>query len=483
MFFSRVGFNPARVAVCGVLCLSVAVFGQPGGGPPLFSVQVTPAIEKEIAASLEFTGSINPWREIALSSQVGGLVERIPIEAGDFLEGGREVCFLNTEAAEIEVRRQQALVAAASAEYSRLAAGFRREEIEETRKKVEMDRARFKRAEDEWNRRRPLVEQGVITQSEGITLEMAFMELEAALHSSEARLRLLEAGYRKEEVAAAKAKHEMQRAELAEAERKLKEHTISTPMLAAVVSRLVEPGEWVKEGDSVASLVVLDPLRVRIEIPQVFFSKVSQGQEATIEVDGLPERRFTATVDHVVPGAGAGTRNFPVLMKLDNTDGALMSGLFARVRLKLGEKAPAVLVPRQAVLVRGESTVVLVAEPLKAAPPSPAQSDRSPSDTTQTKPSGGGNPAQAGPPGAGGPPGMPAPMPDATIREVTVRTGGEEGDWVAVEVIGAEPIRAGELIVSLGGIRLQNGMPVRILNRETSTAEAPAANPPAESVR
>src|SRR3990172_2696182 len=174
-------------------------------GPMMFSVEGAPAEGKSITTSLQFTGTVDPWRVIELSSQVDGLVSEIPIEEGQTLDEGDLVCRLDTEPVDIQIRRQQAMLDNAKADSDRLAAGYRSEEIDEARRKADADQARFQRAKDDWERKRPLVEQGVVSQSEGTILEMTVRASEAPLLSSQARLRLLEAGYRKEEVEMARA--------------------------------------------------------------------------------------------------------------------------------------------------------------------------------------------------------------------------------------------------------------------------------------
>lgn len=442
-----------RIAI--VLLLS-AVFAalvpaQPGGGgPPTFSVQVAKAQSRELAPTLEFTGSIEPWRVIEIGSEVAGLVRDIPIEEGQPLDEGVCVCELDQTAVAIEMRRLNALVDSARAEYDRLVAGFRSEEIEESRKRVASAVARFERARDDLARQGPLVRQGVLTQTEGTRLEAAAREAEADLQSAQARLDLLVRGYRSEEVEVAKANLEMNRADLADASRRLQLHTIKTPLDCVVVDRLKEPGEWVTEGEAVAQVVVLDPLRLRIEVPQIHLSKVKPGLLARIEVDGLADQTFHAEVERIVPRAGMTSRNFPVLMRLPNPDGLLQSGLFARVRLSLGEEKPFTVIPREALQIRGESLIVLVVDPIAEAL------------------------GEGGGPGGSG-----------TIREVLVRPGSETEGWIAVEGIENEGVKPGESVVTLGGTRLVTGMPVKTIpsagadptqaadaKSETSDAEA-----------
>lgn len=453
--------NLCRFLSAAVLCSALnllaaptVVYAQPGGGgPPTFTVRVQPAEVREIPRTLEFTGSIEPWRVVELSAQVSGMVQAIPIEEGQVLKQGDHICQLDSEVVEIEIQADSAELTSASADLARLESGFRTEEVQEMERQVEAEAARLARAQDDWDRRRPLVEQGVVTQSEGTQLETALQEANASLARAKARRALFVAGYRKEDIEVARAKVMLEQAELSDARRRLARYTIDAPTNCVVIERLREAGEWVREGDAVAQLVVLDPLRVQFEVPQIHLSKVVKGQKAIIDVDGFPQGSYEAYVEQIVPRSGMGTRNFPILMRLANPDYALNSGLFARIRLQISENIESILVPRTSVLVRGAETVVLVADKLP-------------------------QPAAGGPPSGEpkeGPQAVAAPPPDARIREVTVRTGIEVDDKVSVEVLEGDPIKPGDFIVALGGTRLQSGMPVRILTDEPLALESSAS--------
>ena len=433
----------------GILLLPFAGWCQPKG-MPLFSVRVAPAEKVRLTPTLEFPGSIEPWRTIDLSTQVEGLVQSIPIEEGQRLRQKDLVCQLDREKILISVSRHEAMVRSASAELRRLETGFQPEEIEEALKNVEAAKARQERAAVEWERFRPLVEQGVSTRNEGTKMESTYFEAEAQLRAAEARLRLLKRGYRYEQILKARAQLDIEKADLAEVHRQLACHTLLAPTDCVVIHRYAEPGEWVDHGQAFAQVAVLNPLRVRIEVPQVYFNRVRPGQEATLKVDGEGDKTFEAWVQQVVPSVGKGTRNFPVLMRLDNPDYSLAGGLFARVRLQVGEEGDHIVVPREAVQVRGDKLVVLVADPLSDGAP-PSASDPSHKEPRES-------------------PASPAPGPDVKIRVVEVKPGNDVGDQVAIETIPEGAIEPGQEVVVLGGTRLQNGMPARVIRDQNQNS-------------
>lgn len=353
-----------RTTAAGVMLFSAVSGHAQMGMQAMPSVRGQPAVEQEVTRSLDFTATIEPWRQIELSAQVAGLVRDIPIEEGQVLKAGELICLLDTNRVQIDVARAEAQVAAAQAELALYEAGYRTEEVEEARKRLEEAEARERLAREEWERQRELVEEGIVPELTGTRLRSALDEAQSAVAQARASLARLSSGYRTEEIAQARARLAAARAELDAARWQLSRHSIVAPADAVVVERLREPGEWVGVGEAVARLVVLDPLRVVIDVPQSYLAQVRPGQKATLTVDGLPDQRFEAEVTNILPQAGEASRNFRVLLRMANEELSLRSGLFARLRLNLDETQHAVLVPRSALQIRGDATTVVVADPI-----------------------------------------------------------------------------------------------------------------------
>jgi len=441
---------------------------------PVFSVQVDRAEQQDVADWLEFTGTIEPWRVIDLAAQVEGRVQEVAIEEGERLRAGETVCTLDSEAIRIELDRLAALQRKAEAELELRESGFRGEDVEAARRQLQAAQARLESARDEWERQAPLVAEGIISESEGTRLRSAYREAQAEVQAAESELAKQEAGFRSEEIESARADVAIVRAQVAEAQRRLRRSTVVTPVDGVVVERLREPGEWVAIGDAVARVAVLDPLKVRIELPQIYLSQVKEGLQATIRVDGFPGREFQAEVARIIPLSGADTRNFPLWMRLANEDNLLRGGLFARVMLSLGEQEPRITVPGEAIQIRGERLVVLVADPIPADMAAGGAPPGSPAHAPAEE--GGPGPGGAAEPGAGGPPGMPPmPTPNALIREVEVRTGPKVDGRVALEIVDGGPIRPGDQVVVLGGNQIANGMPVLVMQHNLLAPSTPGA--------
>jgi cobalt-zinc-cadmium efflux system membrane fusion protein len=109
--------------------------------------------------------------------------------------------------------------------------------------------------------------------------------------------------------------------------------------------------------------VVEDTSRMKIEaqVPETAIRGLAAGDPVEVEVNAAGDGVRRATLSEILPAADPRSRTFTVRALLDNADGTLRSGMFARLRLG-GEEGKAVAVPETALVRRGPLTGVFVAD-------------------------------------------------------------------------------------------------------------------------
>ncbi|MBI1785242.1 efflux RND transporter periplasmic adaptor subunit [Candidatus Sumerlaeota bacterium] len=436
--------SKARLWFIGAAVLAAAAFAVPptfGQTAGVYRVEVGTIQEIELSQTLQLTGSLDPWRDIEIGSRARGRIILIPIEEGRQVKKGDVLFEMDDRADQIALARAKAELDKALAERKKMKSGSLPQEIVSARKAAEAAQARLKAAQDEWDRLRPLAEEKVISEREATRGRSALEVAQSEYSQAEAKLKLVEEGFRSEEVMIAEAEVKARQAAVDDILRRIDDHHVTAPETGAIVARLKEPGEWANEGETVARMVVLDPMKLRIEVPQAQIASVHSGQKAAMSVDGIAERTFAAEVTNVIPQARSETRNFPVLLKVENSDLALSAGMFARVRLAIGDKYKGLSVPREAVQYRGTKLVIYRVEDL---PPELA---------SKNAPAGDAKPGSAA-----------APTPDAIAREVEVKISEELKDRVIIKPVGAGKLAPGDEIVVSGGSRLKEGSLLKRLN-------------------
>jgi membrane fusion protein (multidrug efflux system) len=158
-------------------------------------------------------------------------------------------------------------------------------------------------------------------------------------------------------------------AQLALAQAQLARMRIVAPFDGTVGIRLVNVGDFVREGADLVSLEDLRTIYVDFRLPERYLPQLKTGQSAQVSLDALPGRRFEARVKALEPQIDANGRSVLVRASIDNPQGLLRPGMFARVDAALATRVEAVVVPEEAIVPQGgRQYVITVVDGGDAAP-------------------------------------------------------------------------------------------------------------------
>lgn len=135
--------------------------------------------------------------------------------------------------------------------------------------------------------------------------------------------------------------------------------SILAPFDGTVGIRLVNLGDYLKDGAEVVNLEDIDAVFVDYRLPERFQAKVRRGQVAEIDVDALPGRKFQAVVQAIDPLIDANGRSLGVRACIDNRRMQLRPGMFARVSTVFGARESAKVIPEEAIVPQGGRQFVL----------------------------------------------------------------------------------------------------------------------------
>jgi membrane fusion protein (multidrug efflux system) len=105
---------------------------------------------------------------------------------------------------------------------------------------------------------------------------------------------------------------------------------VRAPVAGSVSERLVQPGEFIRENTAVATIVQMNPLKLKTAIQERHAGLIRPGQTVEFVVEAFPERKFTGKIAYVSPAVDQATRTFPVEALVDNPDRQLKPGFFAK---------------------------------------------------------------------------------------------------------------------------------------------------------
>lgn len=231
----------------------------------------------------------------------GRLVER-PVNRGDEVKKGDRLFVIDPVMARAEIARTEAALAEAEARYENLLKGKRPEEQDVVRAQRRENDAALAQAETEFKRQTELLAKGVGTRKDYEQAESMTRQLHSRAASLAAQERVGELAARPDEIAAAKAQVDQDRANLAQARKRLEDLMPVAPEDGLIENTFFNIGEWVPAGTPVVSLLPAYRVKLRFYVPQEDVAHAAMGAPVSFTCDGCPAD-LKAKIIYVSPRA------------------------------------------------------------------------------------------------------------------------------------------------------------------------------------
>lgn len=270
-------------------------------------------VKKEpVLLTVTAVGSAESFARATLGTKLLGRVADVRVKEGDTVRKGD--LLVRIEDRDLAAKRQQALSAVSEA------------------------KAVFENARGNAVRIRNLYQEKAVSKQRLDEVEMGLSRAEAGVSAAQGALDEVEAnlGY----------------------------SSVHSPITGVVVAKFVQPGDMAAPGAPLVSVEQQDPMKVTVEVGEQDLAFVRVNSAVKAEIDAVGEGRRSRTellgrVDAIVPSSDPSSRTFEVKVLIDNKDGAIRSGMFARVYFPKGERE-GVLIPASAVVREGQLEGVFV---------------------------------------------------------------------------------------------------------------------------
>lgn len=255
---------------------------------------------------LNALGTLKGGLEFKLSFEIPGIVESINYHEGEKYESG--ALLISLKQADILLRLKRS---------------------ESKMKKAETNEQIFKQKLEEHEK---LFSIGAIPKT---TLEKARLEYEGAQYERED----LSFQVRADEII-------------------LEKSNLYAPSAGMIGELNVEVGEAVTSNTLLGSHVLTEFVKAEFGVIERDVAKIAIRQEAKVQVDAYQDRTFTGVVDSVAPIIVGQSRTASAEVKIDNSEGLLLPGMFARIQILLFERDSAIVLPTEAIVEEDGSTFV-----------------------------------------------------------------------------------------------------------------------------
>lgn len=390
--------------------------------PPTL-VEVAVAEVGDLPRTVEFTGTVESARDSMVAAKVGGKIVSISADEGDHVAAGALLVAIDSSdyaeqarqaesgllvararldqakiqkaigdvAIEAQVAQAEAALRAANARLKMARDGARPQELAQAEAAERAARSSLETAQADFERMESLYKEGAIAKQmydkAKLGLDVAKSQHEQAAQA----LSLVREGARAEEIEQTEAQAEQAQkaleAALADRDRKkilarevetagagaqsaeaaytlaaaqLADTQVRAPFSGHVAARYGDIGEVVAPGTPVVSLVSLDGLFVRANVPEKDVGTIRAGMPADVTLDAIPGEVLDGKVAEILPSARPDSRNFSAKIHVRDPDRRLRPGMFARARVTFETLKGAITIPKRAVFERGDKSHVFV---------------------------------------------------------------------------------------------------------------------------
>ena len=282
---------------------------------PALVIETVPVERHTIALSVQANGTVEPVDIVEVKSKASGTIVRMPVDIGSNVKTGD--LLVQIDPRDVQNQYTQAAADVSSATAQRAAAVANR------------------------NRSAELFREKIITAQEMDQATLDFANADANLIKARTNLSI--------------------------ARVRLEDATVRAPSNGTIIEKPVSEGMVISSATSSASggttilkMADLTKVRMRAFVNETDIGSVQSGQSAAVSVDAFPNRRFVGLVEQVEPEAvvQSSVTMFPVLVSLNNFDGALKPGMNGQVTMDIAHHDNVLAVPSDAIRNSRDAGVV-----------------------------------------------------------------------------------------------------------------------------
>jgi RND family efflux transporter MFP subunit len=283
-------------------------------------------------ASVILPGTTAAFTEANIYARATGYIAKRNVDIGDSVKQGELLVELAVPELDDQISQNEAT-------------------LTQLKAALEQAQANLRLAQVTWDRDRPLVKEGWVTQQQGTVDVQTLKANESAVNVAQSNVAAQE--------------------HLLRVLRQDREYAmVVAPFDGVITQRNVDVGSLVQgnvnSGTFMFQMMQKNVIRVWVYVPQDSAFGVAPDIDAVVRVPELSGREFPGKVTRIADAQQSGTRTLLTEIDLPNPDGALRSGVYCIIELKIPRKTPSLVVPAEAIIFNRNGLQVAVVNNGKA---------------------------------------------------------------------------------------------------------------------
>ncbi|MDH4271642.1 MAG: efflux RND transporter periplasmic adaptor subunit [Candidatus Aminicenantes bacterium] len=273
-----------------------------------YPVSVGSVLRKSLNSYLVLNGVVEPERKVEVFSRLAAYVKQILKEEGDFVKESDILALLDDT--EIRISYEQA--------------------------KIELEQARLilEEAEQNYTRNKELIARELISEQEYQTQEAQYKQRQLDYQNRTENFKNLEL--------------------------QLNYTKIRALSEGYITERLIEVGTRVTANQQVYTIEDFKPLLIRVYVPTSDAIKLKEKMTAEVTTEVLKGNIFAGNLKLINPRIDVQTGTVKVTVEVFDETLRLKPGMFVEVRIVIGQKENALVIPRKAILYKQNRTYAFI---------------------------------------------------------------------------------------------------------------------------
>jgi len=307
--------------------------------------KVAPVRRGELILKLKSPGEAYTDRRIVLKAEVSGNVKNLYASEGRHVKEGEILVDLDDREYQLRLEKAEAQRLKYLSDLT-LEKQFAVADSELKAPAIE----KLNKAEADFKKASEAFEKGLISQAD---FERAQKDHEIAL---------IDAGRKREEIMASSKGLTQQEIDLKIARMELEKARIRSPFSGIISDIKISPREHLEAGRELFTLVDISRIRVRAKVLESEIGKMAVGRSVDLRFSAYPGKVFKGVVEAISPIVNAEDKTCAVHVSLENRTEEIKPGMHAEVEIAAEVHCDKLLVPQEAILVRGGRKLVFVVE-------------------------------------------------------------------------------------------------------------------------
>ncbi len=318
-------------------------------------VSVEEVEKRDLREAVTLTAQISPRKNIQVMPEIPGRVEKEGVKVGDRVEKGQLLFQVANRDQSLQLQQAQASLRMSQAQLQEGRAGARQQDLEQLQESINQAKANYEQVTREYERMAEMYEEDYISPQEYESIKVQKEVAQSQYKSAQAGLSMAQEGARAETIKTLEAQVEQARVSVDMARDVYEKTYIRAPVDGMVASVHVKEGEMASSSAPAAVLVDMDTVYVQASVPEGAVNRIEEGMIIDVYVPAVQGESFAGEVEEISPVAPEGSRSYPIKIVLDNEDGMLKGGMYARAEVPVERREQVLSIPGEALLEEEET--------------------------------------------------------------------------------------------------------------------------------